>query len=413
MAEKENKLVIILLILALLFFLYYKGVFNIPSKSTDTVGLSVQYYDANMKEITPSKTFATLTRTYPPTGIKTSNVAYLNLSVYLRNKGTVPLTCEVTEVKVEGKPASMFKIEAYKNNGMPKWIMINPSSVSSRAWSTHPLIATNEFLPISPATSVSYTLNVTITCNDTPTNFLKPKSSWVTFLFENDPQSAVGDFDVTLTELFPSGGALCNGAQLDTGEECDGTHFDLAKDTCQEVNPIFTGGTLGCTTSCTFDTSGCTSGSSYVKVRVQNNHLAAHGDAELVFKSDLGCSATDLSGFKMSLNGGVDYGDSMSGAYCEDFMPSKGPLGSSKELDLSQIITRLESNPGDSTKYANSGIGLWKDKYYTDVFYLCGNSDSSYGKAYWVRLEKIFGADVHIPISSSSDAGYLGKELFC
>jgi hypothetical protein len=53
-----------------------------------------------------------------------------------------------------------------------------------------------------------------------------------------------GDTDVPMT---------CDGGSIDAGEACDGS--DLGAQTC--VSQGFTGGTLACTDSCQFDTSGC------------------------------------------------------------------------------------------------------------------------------------------------------------
>lgn len=54
--------------------------------------------------------------------------------------------------------------------------------------------------------------------------------------------SAGGSADITIT--------------VELTEQCDGA--DLGNNTCQTVNPVFTGGTLACTSSCNFDTSACT-----------------------------------------------------------------------------------------------------------------------------------------------------------
>ncbi len=59
-------------------------------------------------------------------------------------------------------------------------------------------------------------------------------------------------YDLTQCEGDP-----CGNASIDTGEDCDGANLD-GKD-CTTVPGSFTGGTLGCTAGCTFDTSGCTS----------------------------------------------------------------------------------------------------------------------------------------------------------
>jgi cysteine-rich repeat protein len=50
---------------------------------------------------------------------------------------------------------------------------------------------------------------------------------------------------------------LCGNAVKDAGESCDGA--DLGGEDCLSVPGGFTGGTLACTASCTFDTSACVS----------------------------------------------------------------------------------------------------------------------------------------------------------
>ncbi len=50
-------------------------------------------------------------------------------------------------------------------------------------------------------------------------------------------------------------GPVCNNGTKETGEQCDGS--DLGTETC--ITQGFLGGTLACTSSCTFDTSGCIS----------------------------------------------------------------------------------------------------------------------------------------------------------
>lgn len=58
-------------------------------------------------------------------------------------------------------------------------------------------------------------------------------------------------------QVFDSaGGAADISVTVELTEQCDGN--DLANNTCQSVNPVFTGGTLACTSSCNFDTSACT-----------------------------------------------------------------------------------------------------------------------------------------------------------
>ncbi|MEO0077168.1 MAG: IPT/TIG domain-containing protein, partial [candidate division WOR-3 bacterium] len=52
----------------------------------------------------------------------------------------------------------------------------------------------------------------------------------------------------------------CGNHQLEDNEQCDPTArpmFRPSQDTCQEVDPKYVGGTLGCNYNCTFDVSGC------------------------------------------------------------------------------------------------------------------------------------------------------------
>ncbi len=76
--------------------------------------------------------------------------------------------------------------------------------------------------------------------------------------------------------------ATCGNGLLDAGEQCDGAN--LNGETCQSLNSqLWGGGTLACTGSCTYDTSGCE------PVEHCGNGLA---------ESDFGeeCDGTDLGG---------------------------------------------------------------------------------------------------------------------
>jgi|GEM_PF-2960446 len=67
----------------------------------------------------------------------------------------------------------------------------------------------------------------------------------------NPPGQACGTVATTTTTIPPT----CGNGSVDPAEQCDGA--DLAGETC--VSRGFTGGTLACTPSCTFDVSVCTS----------------------------------------------------------------------------------------------------------------------------------------------------------
>jgi hypothetical protein len=53
--------------------------------------------------------------------------------------------------------------------------------------------------------------------------------------------------------------ATCGNGVIEGGEQCDGNTFPSNRDTCQEVNPVYTGGTLQCI-GCVIDMSSCTTG---------------------------------------------------------------------------------------------------------------------------------------------------------
>jgi cysteine-rich repeat protein len=59
--------------------------------------------------------------------------------------------------------------------------------------------------------------------------------------------------DACRTDCMDAG---CGDGVKDTGEECD--HPDLGGNNCTTIGFTFTGGTLNCSTSCTFDTTSCT-----------------------------------------------------------------------------------------------------------------------------------------------------------
>lgn len=60
-----------------------------------------------------------------------------------------------------------------------------------------------------------------------------------------------------VTSQCTTGQEDCGNDELEAGEDCDGS--DLGTATCQTAGD-FTGGTLGCTSTCTFDTSQCIGG---------------------------------------------------------------------------------------------------------------------------------------------------------
>jgi hypothetical protein len=69
------------------------------------------------------------------------------------------------------------------------------------------------------------------------------------------------------------GGPVCGNGVIETGEQCDGGSLGGA--TCTSLG--FSGGTLACSGSCTYDTSGCTTGGCTTQTLYSNNFDAASG----------------------------------------------------------------------------------------------------------------------------------------
>jgi hypothetical protein len=93
-------------------------------------------------------------------------------------------------------------------------------------------------------------------------------------------ETAGDDVVFSLVVTGGTGGAVCGNGVREFGEQCDGS--DLGGVTC-EARGCTGGGTLGCTTSCTFDTSQCTG-------------CPVCGDGNCDFGEDcIGCSADCIS----------------------------------------------------------------------------------------------------------------------
>lgn len=104
----------------------------------------------------------------------------------------------------------------------------------------------------------------------------------------------------------PTGGQLgdCGNDMIEEGEECDGA--ELAGKTCSDLDPAYTGGTLACGATCTFDASGCMVAPDQALVRlnevtsqsVMSGPAAGAPDAIELFNA--GGKAADLSGWMLS-----------------------------------------------------------------------------------------------------------------
>lgn len=70
-----------------------------------------------------------------------------------------------------------------------------------------------------------------------------------------------------------AGGPVCGNGVIETGEDCDGTNLGGA--TCTSLG--FSGGTLACSPSCTYDTSACTTGGCTTQTLYSNNFDSTSG----------------------------------------------------------------------------------------------------------------------------------------
>jgi hypothetical protein len=70
-----------------------------------------------------------------------------------------------------------------------------------------------------------------------------------------------------------AGGPVCGNGIIETGEQCDGGNLGGAS--CTSLG--FTGGTLACSGSCTYDTSGCTTGGCTTQTLYSQNFDSTSG----------------------------------------------------------------------------------------------------------------------------------------
>ena len=131
----------------------------------------------------------------------------------------------------------------------------------------------------------------TDTGSDTSTNTTEP-----------NPTTSV---DTTETD----GGSDCGNGAIDADEECDGS--ELGGAVCADVNPAYSGGTLACGASCTFDASGCELPPDTPLVTL--NEITSEGVLEGDFMSpndaielhNAGTGTADLSGWQISDDPGL------------------------------------------------------------------------------------------------------------
>jgi hypothetical protein len=106
------------------------------------------------------------------------------------------------------------------------------------------------------------------------------------------------------TDVPTTGAGSCGDGVLDDGENCDGDALD--DKTCADLDASFSGGALGCTADCKFDTSACETDPDAGQIALNevsskgasDGPYADLGDAiELI---NTGKEAVDLTGWRMS-----------------------------------------------------------------------------------------------------------------
>jgi Lamin Tail Domain len=108
----------------------------------------------------------------------------------------------------------------------------------------------------------------------------------------------------TAADTTESGGPDCGNEAIDGEEECDG--LDLGGAECTDVDPAYTGGTLACGASCTFDASACTLAPDTALVAINEvtseavltGDFAGPNDAIELYNA--GDVAADISGWQLS-----------------------------------------------------------------------------------------------------------------
>ena len=112
---------------------------------------------------------------------------------------------------------------------------------------------------------------------------------------------STGDAPTTDT---PTGAGVCGDGTRDEGEGCDGD--DLDGKTCQDLDPMWSGGALQCSADCKYVTSGCESDPGAAQVALNevtskgavDGPFADKGDA--IELTNIGAEAIDLAGWKLS-----------------------------------------------------------------------------------------------------------------
>ena len=191
---------------------------------------------------------------------------------------------------------------------------------------------------------------------------------------------------------------LCGNGTLDSGEDCDGG--ELNGESCTSVPGDYIGGTLACTSSCTFDTTSCTSascgndtteGSEVCDGSDLNSQTCSLVDSIYV-GGTLGC-ALDCSGYDTSA--------------CLTTLCGNGTLDSGEECDTDELNGgSCLTVPGGYTGGTLSCAGDCTYDTSSCVTVACGNNTTE-------GSETCDGTDLNGETCSSVDSMYVGGTLGC
>lgn len=121
---------------------------------------------------------------------------------------------------------------------------------------------------------------------------------------ESDTTTATDTTATSSADTTAGGNGDCGNGAIDEGEECDGSELGDAE--CTDVNPAYTGGTLACGASCTFDASGCElpPDTPLVALNEVTSDQVSSGDFmginDAVELHNAGTGTADLSGWQIS-----------------------------------------------------------------------------------------------------------------
>lgn len=144
-------------------------------------------------------------------------------------------------------------------------------------------------------------------------------------LFISSRETSLADIQKQGSITISAKVSVCGNGIVEFNEQCDGTDFGGA--TCESLG--FSGGTLGCTPSCTYDTSNCTigggggggGGGTITSQTIVNFSGIAYPNEKVTLLKDAQVAATTVAGpdarFQISLTG-LSTGNYVFSLYAED-----------------------------------------------------------------------------------------------